>query len=137
MLNNAFGSVGVIGGGDGLSFGSEVASVHEIDDVAHVGNARWDSLVCVAELWRVDLSSIGESLAEGGRLFFVEPTATFGLANRVQILTGWGLERRYGLRFDLDIPKCLREAGLTPTSIDRFRIGGAVRTFVAGEARRY
>ncbi len=99
---------------------------------------RWDSLICVAQLWQVrDLQRVSDSLAADGRLFFVEPAASFGLAGNVQSLGAKVIKARLGMDFGTDVPEALRKVGLTPTSTDRFRCGSPVFTFVAGEARRY
>jgi hypothetical protein len=106
--------------------------------VVSLDERRWDSLVCVAELWRMpNLELVVQALKPQGRLFFVDPVAGFGLAQRAQGIGRSLICGRYGLSFETDVPQALRDAGITPTSTDRFRVGNLVFTFAAGEARVY
>lgn len=116
----------------------EVTSLDAMDAMDALDGRRWESLICVAEIWRLpDLSRLSEALTDQGRLFFVEPVSAFGLARRAQSLSPPITRRWLGLDFECDVPQALRDVGLTPTSTDRFRVGGPVFTFVAGEARQY
>ncbi|NNF56095.1 MAG: hypothetical protein HKN03_16835 [Acidimicrobiales bacterium] len=102
------------------------------------------SVVCYLSMWLPqvsldDLRSLRGAVPEDSRLFFVEPTASVGLAHRIQ---RWGrviLTKRLGLAFHRDIPVLLRASGWEPTSVLRFSVGypASVLTFVAGEARAY
>ncbi len=102
------------------------------------------SVVCYLALWSPPVSpsqleALRAAVPEESRLFFVEPSASVGLANRIQ---RWGkviLTKRLGLAFHRDIPVLLRESGWEPTSVFRFSVGypASVLTFVAGEARAY
>jgi hypothetical protein len=140
MVGNAYGRVGIWadpgeGPWENLAFGPEVSTVASIGSFKDGG---WDCLVCIAQLWKMpELGALTDSLRDGRRMFFVEPVASFGIANRVQRLSRAALEKRYGLDFHCDLPQALRDAGTAPTSVDRFRLGSPVFTFVAGEARVY
>lgn len=140
IVGNAYGRVGVwVDPGEGpwenLVFGPEVSTATTISSFR---DFDWDCLVCIAQLWKMpELGAITDSLSDGQRMFFVEPVASYGLANRAQRLSRPALKKLYDLDFHCDLPQALRNAGTTPTSVDRFRIGSPVFTFVAGEARVY
>lgn len=136
-LGNATGDVAVWGGELDYQhqFGSNVNSVTHIDNL---DDRCWDSLVCVAELWRLeDLTLVKQALTAHGRLFFVEPVVGYGLNETLHRQLRAIVRRRYGFTFGTDVPRALRAAGLTPTSTDRFRVGRIRYTFAAGEARCY
>ena len=140
VLGNTFGNVAVWADPDqswagSLSFAPETQSVTTVQSPL---DGAWDCLVCCGELWNMgNLEPITEALGSDRRLFFVEPVAAFGLANRAQRSMRPLIKSRFGLDFHSDLPQEMRDAGLTPTSVDRFRIGSPLFTFVAGEARRY
>ncbi len=102
------------------------------------------SVVCYLSLWQPwvsvsELRALRAAVPEESRLFFVEPTASVGVAHRIQ---RWGkviLTKRLGLAFHRDIPVLLRKSGWEPTSVLRFSVGypASVLTFVSGEARAY
>lgn len=136
-LENVRGETALLGA-DSWVASEVVATIGEVTLLDALDGRQWESLICVVEIWRMpDLSGLSESLTAEGRLFFVEPVSAFGLARRAQSLSPQITRRWLGLDFERDVPQALREVGLTPTSADRFRVGGPVFTFVAGEARKY
>lgn len=80
-----------------------------------------------------------ETMAEGSRLVFIEPTLGVGVGSVFQRFAKRMLKRRIGLSFDRDIPAMVRHAGWQLTTINRFSVGApaSVLTFVVGEARIY
>lgn len=140
IVGNAYGDVAIwvdpdVAWVDQLRFGPDVARTFRTQSPA---DGAWDCLVSIAQLWTTtDLGELAGVVCSGNRLFFVEPVAAFGLANRVQKLAAPLLRSRYGLDFECDLPHELRGAGMTPTSVDRFQIGRSLFTFAAGEARCY
>ena len=102
------------------------------------------SLACYLALWRREaspalLGTLRSVAPEESRLFFVDPTASIGLAGWTQRIGRVALLKRLGLSFHRDVPMLLRTAGWEPTTVQRFSAGfpAGVMTFVAGEARAY
>ncbi len=100
-------------------------------------DAEW--LVADCLLWTLDERALGDlsSLlaSTDTKLAFVEPTAGLGVRHRLQLAAGPWLAGRRGHRHHRDIPAELRGAGLTVTTVVRFRDGFG--HYVWGEARRY
>jgi hypothetical protein len=102
------------------------------------------SLACYLALWRPEASpaflrSLRSAAPPESRLFFVDPTASVGLAGRIQSIGRVVFVKRLGLSFHRDVPRVLRSAGWEPTTVQRFSAGFPANmiTFVAGEARAY
>ncbi len=102
-----------------------------------LGGVEWVTADGVLWTWNDQaLNELATTLAStGAKLAFVEPTAGLGVRHRLQLLAGAWLDRRRGYRFHRDVPADLRQAGLTVTTVVRFRDG--IGHYVWGEARHY
>jgi SAM-dependent methyltransferase len=104
-----------------------------LDDLVTSGE-RFDSIVSMFQLSRSrdparDVRAVERLLAEGGRLFLLEPTASVGVAKALHRLAG---------RRDHDIPAILRGAGLSMSICERIAVNRVwpARMYVEGIAFR-
>lgn len=111
-------------------------------DLAAKGE-RYDTVLSVLQISTVAdapamCRTLASLVADAGELWFVEPTSVTGAVGTVQHLLGPWMRRTTGRRPDYDIPRLLREAGLTITDCERFVVHAVwpYRSFVQGVARR-
>ena len=121
-------------------------------EVADVGPGRLAQLAAAGERFDIIVSVLQIStaadapalcrtlrslLADGGELRFLEPTSVTGAAGAVQHALGPWMRRATGRRPDYDVPRLLRDAGLTISDCERFVVRALwpYRSFVEGVAR--
>jgi hypothetical protein len=77
-------------------------------------------------------------LADDGELWFLEPTSVTGTIGSIQHALGPWVRRTTGRRPDHDVPRLIRDAGLTVVDCERFVVRALwpYRSFVQGVARR-
>lgn len=108
------------------------------------GDERFDTVVSVFQLATApDLEAtvrrVESLLHEDGRLIFLEPARLAGAPGRLQRLVAPSVGLLTGWRVDRDIPKALRETGLSVTDLARHRVPTIqwwLRGLVEGSAHR-
>lgn len=118
-----------------------VAQRGRLHDLAEAGE-RFDTVVSILQISTATdatgmCRTLKSLLADDGELWFLEPTAVAGAVGAVQHAFGRMTLRATGRRPDLDVPRLLRESGLTVTDCERFTVRALwpYRSFVQGVAR--
>ena len=103
---------------------------------------RFDTVVSVLQIsTAADVvrfcRALAAVVADGGELWFLEPTSVTGAVGALQHALGPWMRRTTGRRPDHDVPRVLRETGWTISDLERFeaRALWPYRSFVEGVAR--